>query len=83
MSGQVINYQGEIFRLDVHDNVIHCSVSSYGASFTGGNSKAPLFSLQFFLCLAHRPLSFFSVSFFLVVINFMFNHFYSKYIERY
>lgn len=83
MSGQVINYQGDIFRLDVLANVIHCPVSSYGASFAGGNSKAPLFPLRFFLCSAHRALSFFSVCFFLMVINFIFNHFHSKYIERY
>lgn len=83
MSGQVINYQGNIFILDVLANAIHFSVFSCRPSHTGVNSKVPLRSLQFSLHLPHQFLSFSSVLFFLVVIDFIFNHFHSKYVERY
>ncbi|STB68570.1 Uncharacterised protein [Citrobacter freundii] len=83
MSGELINYQGNIFILDVLANAIHCPVFSCWSSHVDVNSKVPLLSLPFSLSLPHRSLPFPSVLFFLVVINFIFNHFHSKYIERY
>lgn len=61
MSGQVINYQGNIFIFDVLANAIHCPAFSCGPSSAGGNSKTLLLSLRFYLinpCLFLHSYSF-------------------------
>lgn len=82
MSGQVINYQGNIFILNVLASAIHCPAFYCGPYFAGGDSKTPLRSPRIFPRL-HQSLSVSSLLFFLMVINFIFNHFHLEYIELY
>lgn len=79
MNRKFINYQGNIFVQEVIDSAILSPVCFRGQRLANGNSKI----LLCFLRLPHNPLSFLSVLFFLMVINFIFNYLHLKYIEIY
>lgn len=76
MNSQFINYQGNIFIPEFIDSAILSPVCSRRQLLANGNRKN-------LLRLPHKSLSFLSVLFFLMVINFILNHSHLKYIEIY